>query len=169
MKKSFRTYLGGLFIIFMILAFAGIPLVIGSGYLIDTYKLYTQGERIEGTVTTAQSASRSRRRSNAPKYTVAYDQNGDGILESKKFSGPLLSLIQEFNTGDSVTVIQDPNDYENATLDRGKMTWIVPLMGISFLILVGLCMLLGLYALLKSGKLWEEKATSRKNKDHPDR
>ncbi len=132
-----------------------LPLYYGVRSVIDTVHLQSRGERMSGTVTRAYSESRGRRNRNPSyRYDVRYDSNGDGIMENKKFAAPLFTLSKEYSAGDTVTVIQDLRNPENAELDRGIWTWILAYTSCVLVVAFGAIMFMLLGFLLKTGKLF---------------
>lgn len=130
-----------------------IPLVFGVMYAKDTVALHVNGERIEGEVTQSRPGYREHRRYHGPRYTVAYDTNRDDDIEEVEFAAPFMMLVQEFEVGERVTVIQDPIDVKNAEIDRGTTTWVwrYGIAGIAIAVGVIAAMFFGF--LVKTGKL----------------
>lgn len=121
-----------------------------------TAALLKDGETISGTVISTHGVEYSRRhRISSPKYTIEYDVNEDGVLESHQFSAPLFTLVREYAVGDSVSLIADPNDSENIVIDRGIWTWFFfPGVTILFALGFGGCVAMFLGFLIKTKKLF---------------
>lgn len=154
-----RPFIIGFFFLGM-MAVSGFLLFYAYDAVYSAVRLQTTGESIQGTVESVGYLYHRRRSS--IRYTILYDANHDGDLERKKVTAPPFTLFAEFQEGDVVTLIQDPENLDRVEIDRGWRTWIFNYLGGAFLGLLGILSGIGgIFFLKKMKEEWYGTKKSR--------